>query len=177
MRITIIVILLMMSSAFTVEAQAPAQPAPLKIGAVNSAAFADATNGIRRLTTALRTLDNEFAPQRAEINRLVTRMDDLQRVPAGQTNVQLAARRDQAEVLQIEIRRKQEDGRTAYAKRYTTLIEPIRLSIFTALEAYSKQRGIDLLVDVAKFPDGVFLINQAADLTPGFIRDYNSRNP
>ncbi len=179
MKVTNIVILLATVLAFAshAAAQAPAQPAPLKVGVVNSAKFADAASGIKRLTNALKTLDTEFGPQRDEITRLVTRFDDLQRVPAGQTNAQLATRREQAGTLQVEIRRKQEDARTAYSKRYTTLIEPIRLSIFNALEAYSKQRGIDLLLDVAKFPDGIFLVNQAADLTPGFIREYNTRNP
>ena len=108
---------------------------------------------------------------------MVAQFDGLQNVPANLTREQLAARRDQAETLQVDIRRKQEDAQLAWAKRHSALTDPIRQSVFTALEAYARQRGIDLLVDVAKFPDGLLLVNKGADLTPGFIRDYNSRNP
>ena len=86
-------------------------------------------------------------------------------------------RREQAQTLQIEIQRKQEDARVAYSKRLSALTDPIRLSIFNALETYSKARGVDLLIDLAKFPDGVLLVNQNADMTAAFIRDYNSKNP
>lgn len=166
------------TAANVAQAQAPAQPAPLKVGVINSDMFSAETGGITRLINALRTLETEFRPRRDEISTLVARFDDLQKAPpAGTTQPQLAARREQAETLQIEIRRKQEDARAAYTRRLTALTDPIRRSVFTSLEAYAKQRGIDLLIDLAKFPDGVLLLNQAADLTPGFIRDYNSKNP
>ncbi|HEX6123833.1 MAG TPA: OmpH family outer membrane protein [Pyrinomonadaceae bacterium] len=159
------------------NAQAPAQTAPVKVGVVNSGAFANPTGGITRLVNAIRTLDTEFKPRRDEITQLVSRFDSLQQTPANTPPAQLAARREQAETLQIEIRRKQEDARVAFSKRQTALIDPVQKNIFQALEAFAKQRGIDLLVDVSKFPDGVFLVNQGADLTPAFIRDFNSRNP
>ncbi len=158
-------------------AQAPVQTGGAKVGVINSELFSDAKTGVTKLTTALRTLESEFAPRRDEITRLVARFDELQKVLPGATRDQLAARQDQAATLQIDIRRKQEDARTAYARRLTALTGPIRLSIFNALQAYAKQRGLDLLIDVAKFPDGVFLMNQGADLTPAFIKEYNTRNP
>ena len=158
--------------------QAPVQTAPVKVGVVNSLQFSNPQGGITRLTTALRTLETEFKPRRDEIAGLVSRFNELQKpAPPNQTREQLAARRDQAQTLQIDITRKQEDARTAYTKRLSALTDPIRQSIFTALQAYAKQRGLDLLIDASKFPDGVYLMNEAADLTPGFIRDYNTRNP
>ena len=157
--------------------QAPAQAPAVKVGVVNSGTFANPTGGITRLVNALRTLDTEFKPRRDEITALVARFDALQQTPANTPAAQLATRREQAETLQIDIRRKQEDARVAFARRQGALIEPIQLSIFRALETFAKQRGVDLLVDVAKFPDGVLLINQGSDLTPAFIRDFNSRNP
>jgi Skp family chaperone for outer membrane proteins len=161
------------------SAQAPAatQTAPAKVGLVNSAKFTAATGGITRLVNAFRTLETEFKPKRDEITQLVSRLDALRQVPAGTTQAQLATRRDQAETLQVEITRKQEDGRVAYSRRLAALTEPIRASIFTALEAFAKQRGVDVLIDISKFPDGVLLLNQNADLTDAFIRDYNSKNP
>ncbi|MEP6704115.1 MAG: OmpH family outer membrane protein, partial [Acidobacteriota bacterium] len=90
---------------------------------------------------------------------------------------QLAARREQAQTLQVEIQRKQEDARVAYSKRLAALTSPIRLSVFNALEAYARQRGFDVLLDISKFPEGILLANKNADLTPAFIREFNSKNP
>jgi Skp family chaperone for outer membrane proteins len=158
--------------------QVPTQTAPAKVGIINSNMFSSANGGITRLVNALRTLENEFKPRRDEITTLVARFNTLQQQPAaGTTQAQLQTRREQAETLQIDITRKQEDARTAYAKRLADLTNPIRLSVFNALEAYAKQRGIDVLLDVSKFPDGILLVNQSSDLTVGFIRDFNSKNP
>ena len=167
----------MMACATLVDAQVPSQAAPAKVGVINSELFSNTTGGITRLVNALRALETEFKPRRDEITQLVARFNALQQVPAGTTPAQLASRRDQAETLQVEIQRKQEDARVAYSKRLATLTNPIRLSVFTALEAYAKQRGIDVLLDVSKFPDSVLLANRNADLTPGFIKDFNSKNP
>jgi len=159
------------------QGQAPAQNVPAKVGVINSGMFANPTGGINRLVRALASLDTEFKPRRDEITQLLTRFNALQQVPAGTTPAQLASRREQAETLQVEIQRKQEDARVAYAKRLSTVTNPIRLSVFNALEAYARQRGIDVLLDLAKFPDGVLLVNQNADLTSAFVRDFNSKNP
>jgi Skp family chaperone for outer membrane proteins len=158
-------------------AQAPAQPAPAKVGIIDSNLFGDPTNGIKKLVAALRTIEAEFKPKRDEITQLVTRLNTLQQVPPNTPPAQLAARREQAQTLQIEITRKQEDARVAFTKRTTALTNPIRASVYTALEAYTKQRGIDVLIDVSKFPDGVLIANRNIDLTPGFIRDFNTKNP
>jgi len=157
-------------------AQVPATTAPAKIGLINSASFSNPTGGITRLVTTLRTIETEFKPKQDEITRLIAQLETLGRTPAG-TPAQIATRREQAQALQIEIRRKQEDARGNYAKRFSALTDPIYKSIFDALQAYAKQRGLDALVDINKFPDGFLLLNASADLTPAFIRDYNSRNP
>ena len=175
---TVFIFIVVMTFSMLTQAQAPAQPLPVKVGVINSDLFSSQTGGITRLVTALRTLETEFKPRRDEIAGLISRFNTLQQAPPANTPpAQLATRREQVESLQIEIRRKQEDAQVAYAKRLSTLTGPIRLSVFKALEAYAKQRGIDLLIDMNKFPDGLLLINQTADLTPGFIRDFNSKNP
>jgi len=129
------------------------------------------------LVAALRTIEAEFKPKRDEIIQLRARFDALQQVPPNTPPAQLATRREQAESLQIEITRKQEDARVAFTKRTAALTNPIRASVYTALEAYTKQRGIDVLIDVSKFPEGVLIANRNVDLTPGFIRDFNTKNP
>jgi Skp family chaperone for outer membrane proteins len=165
-----------LAEAQTQPTGATAQAGSAKIGIVNSAMFMDEKAGITRLTNALKALDTEFKPRRDEINALVTRLNGIN-VPANATPAQRATAQDQAQTLQLDIRRKQEDARAAYAKRLSAVTDPIRLSVFAALEAYARQRGIDMLIDVAKLPDTAFLVNKGADLTPAFIRDYNTRNP
>ena len=178
LRTLLFISVVFIASVISVSAQVPAQTTPLKVGVINSGMFSNGTGGITKLVTALRTLDAEFKPRRDEIAALVTRFDGLQQpAPANATQAQLAQRQDQAQTLQIEIRRKQEDARAAYTRRLSTLTDPIRLSIFNALEAYAKARGVDMLVDLAKFPDGVLLVNKNADMTAAFIKDYNSKNP
>jgi Skp family chaperone for outer membrane proteins len=166
------------ASAASAQAPAAGQPTPAKVGVINSDMFSAKTGGITRLVNALRTLETEFKPQRDEIAQMVTRFNALQQpLPANSTAQQQATRRDEVLNLQTTINRKQEDARSAFAKRSAALTEPIRLSIFSALQAYSKQRGVDLLVDISKFQDGVLLLNPAADMTAAFIKDYNSKNP
>jgi Skp family chaperone for outer membrane proteins len=162
------------------DAQVPVQTTPAKVGVINSDTFTDPKEGITRLVNALRTIETEFKPKQDELSGMIARFDQLKReinAPVQPDPRALATKTEQAGNLQVEIKRKQEDARVAYAKRLSALTDPIRLSIYTALEAFAKQRQIDLLVDLAKFPDGLFLVNKNADLTAAFIRDYNSKNP
>jgi Skp family chaperone for outer membrane proteins len=122
-------------------------------------------------------MDTEFKARRDDIAQLMSRLEGLQNVPAGTTEAQLEVRRDQAQTLQIEITRKQEDARTAYARRFAQLTDPIQKSIVDALKVFAKARGIDVLVDVSKFQEGVLLVNEGSDLTAAFVRDFNSKNP
>ena len=175
---TLLLIIVTIGGAGTVaKAQAPAQNAPAKVGFVNSAAFSNPTTGITRFVTAIRTLDGEFVARRTEITQLVARLDELQKVPAGMTGAALDARRDQAETLQIDVTRKQEDARTAYTRRFAQLTDPIQKTIVDSLRVFARARGIDVLIDTSKFPEGVLVVNENADLTSAFIRDFNSKNP
>jgi len=174
---TLLLLTLITACSVLVNAQAPSQIAPAKVGIINSESFANPTGGITRLVNALKAIQTEFKPRRDEIARLVAQFDTLQQVPPNTPAAQLAARRDQAQTLQIDIQRKQEDARVAYAKRLSALTDPIRATVYTALEVYTKQHGLDVLIDISKFPDGVLLANRNLDLTPGFIREFNSKNP
>jgi Skp family chaperone for outer membrane proteins len=173
----ILAIAFAMSIATTAAAQVPAQIAPAKVGVVNTAAFSNTTGGITRFVNAIRTLDGEFAARRTDITQSIARLDELQKVPAGLSAAQINDRRDQAQTLQIQITRKQEDARTAYARRFSQLTDPIQKNILDSLNAFAKARGIDVLLDVSKFQEGLLLVNPGSDLTAAFIRDFNSKNP
>ena len=178
-RNTFVILLALAAGAVGVSAQpaVPAQPAPAKVGVVRSAMFSNTTGGITRYVNAIRTLDAEFKSRRDEITQLVARFEALQKAPANETQAQLATRQDQAQTLQIDITRKQEDARTAYTRRFGQLTDPIQKSIVDALTAFAKARGIDVLIDASKFTDGLLLVNEGADITAAFIRDFNSKNP
>src|SRR4030095_6891782 len=135
--------------ASLMKAQAPPQVTPAKVGAINSQAFSDPTGEITRLVNTLKTIDAEFKPRRDEIAQLVARFNTLQ---ADAARAPTAAKQDQLQTLQIEITRKQEDARAAFAKRTAALTNPIRLSVFNALEAFARQRGIDVLIDLSQVP-------------------------
>lgn len=176
-RTVFLIVASLMLTTLAVNAQVPAQAAPAKVGLVNTSTFSNSTGGITRFVNALRNLDNEFRARRDAISQRVARLEALQTVPAGETSAQMETRRDQAQTLQIEITRLQEDARTAYTRRFSQLTDPIQKSMVDALQAFAKARGIDVLIDVSKFPEGVLLVNPNADLTAAFIRDFNSKNP
>ena len=176
-RTVFMTVALITSATFAAGAQAPAQPAPAKIGVVNSTTFSNTTGGITRYVSAIRVLETEFKPRRDEIMQLVARFDELQKTPAGMTPPQLQTRLEQAETLQRDITRKQEDARAAYARRFTQLTAPLQKTIGDALVAFAKARGLDIILAMAKFPEGLLLVNPGVDLTAAFIRDFNSKNP
>ncbi len=120
----------MLAVSSVARAQAPVQVSPAKVGVINSEMFSNPTGGITRLVAALRTIETEFKPRRDEITGLVGRLNSLQQVPPNTPAAQMATRREQAETLQIEIQRKQEDARAAYTKRLATLTNPIQLSVY-----------------------------------------------
>lgn len=170
-------VVLTLCGSIAALAQVPAQAVPAKVGFVNSAQFSRATGGVNRYVAALRTLDSEFGTRRADIAASITRLNELQKEPTGMTEPQLIARREQAQALQIDITRKQEDARAAYTKRYSALTDPILRSLIDSLTAFAKARALDIVIDVNKFPEGVLVVNESADLTAAFIRDFNSKNP
>lgn len=152
-----------------------------KVAIIDTDAFADQQNGVKRLVNAFGTLDREFKPRRDEIQQMRTRYEallkqiqDTQKVANQQSLAQLA---DQAETLKKEIERKQEDGQRALEKRAKELTDPIYQDIGNALQAYARQRGITLVFDVSKMGGVVMVVNNAVDITDAFVADYNQRNP
>ncbi|HEX8162250.1 MAG TPA: OmpH family outer membrane protein [Pyrinomonadaceae bacterium] len=164
-------------------AQQPAAPAGQgaqgKIAVIDSGAFSDEKAGILRLVNAIRQVEAQFQPLRTELQGLQTRSDallkeiqDTRLVAAPAT---LAQKQDQAEQLQLQIKRKQEDGQAAYQKRLGELLNPLQQDVSDALTAYAKARGIVLVVDVSRVP--VIYAADSLDITKDFIAEYNRTHP
>lgn len=147
---------------------------------VDSEAFAESKTGVTRLASAFEAIDREMKPKRDELQQLQTRYatlaKELSDTKTSADQSALKAKTEQAESLQLEIKRKQEDGQNELEKRVKQLTEPIYADISNALMAYGKQRGIGVIVDISKFRGSMMVVNDQVDITDAFIADYNSKN-
>src|SRR5437868_10557071 len=176
--------------AQTAPAQRPA-PAPAQGGAtiaegkfavVDTEAFTDQKEGIKRLVAAFQTVEREFKPRRDELQQLQARYDALAKQISDTQKVAdqkaLAALADQADTLKTDIEQKQQAGQKALDRRVKELTEPVYQDIGNALQAFARARGISVVFDISKMQGVVMLVNPAGvDITDAFIADYNQRNP
>ena len=175
--------------AFTASAfgQAPA-PAAGKIGLVNVNAFADEKAGITRFRAALASLDPEFKPLNDQLNTKRTRYQTLAAAiqeankpkPAGvpaAAPANLSSQIEEAQNLEIEIKRLQEDGKVKYERRYAQVVGPIFNDIIKGLNEFAKQKGYSMILDGAKLEESGILMgfDDKYDVTKEFITFYNAR--
>ena len=182
------------AAALTATAQTPARPAAPapapstgaaiaegKFAIIDTEAFGDQKDGIKRLVAAFQTVEREFKPRRDELQTLRTRYDALVKQANDTKSVadqkSLATLADQAETLKNDIERKQQDGQRALEKRVGELTGPIFEDVGKALQAFAASRGITLVFDVSKTGNAMMVVNNAVDITDAFIADYNQRNP
>jgi Skp family chaperone for outer membrane proteins len=152
-----------------------------KFAIIDTESFGDAKEGIQRLVAAFQTVEREFKPRRDEITTLKTRYDALVKevndTKAVAAPAALQAKADQAQQLEIEIKRKQEDGQKALDKRVQELTGPVYQDIGNALQAYAKARGLSVVFDVSKMQGVLMVVDGGIDITNAFIAEYNQRNP
>ncbi|HEX8354607.1 MAG TPA: OmpH family outer membrane protein [Pyrinomonadaceae bacterium] len=152
-----------------------------KFAIIDTDAFNDPAQGIKRLVAAFQTVEREFKPRRDEIQTLRTRLEalakEIESTKAVADQKALAAKADQATQLDTEIKRKQEDGQKALDRRVQELTGPVYQDIGTALQAFARARGLTVVFDVSKMQGVVMVVNDQIDITSAFIADYNQRNP
>jgi Skp family chaperone for outer membrane proteins len=161
-------------------ATAPQRPAgPANIAVIDSAAFTDEKAGIARAMAAMRQLEAKFQPLRNELrgmrDRLNTMRADIQKKQAIQDARTTAQQAEQADQLDLQIKRKAEDAQTSYQKESLAILEPLQKDIYNALNAYAQQKGISLLIDVNRVP--VIYAASSLDVTRDFINEYNRTHP
>jgi len=175
--------------AFTASAFGqPAAPAAGKIGLVNVNAFADEKAGITRFRAALASLDPEFKPLNDQLNTKRTRYQTLAAAiqeankpkPAGvpaAAPASLSSQIEEAQNLEIEIKRLQEDGKVKYERRYAQVVGPIFNDIIKGLNEFAKQKGYSMILDGAKLEESGILMgfDDKYDVTKEFITFYNAR--
>ncbi|HET7288745.1 MAG TPA: OmpH family outer membrane protein [Pyrinomonadaceae bacterium] len=168
-------------AAFTILAQTQTRPAatPANIAIIDSSAFSDEKAGIARVIAIGQQIEAKFTPLRAEIRgmreRLSTMRSDLQKKRGIQDAAITARQADEADQLEVQIKRKAEDAQASYQRESLTMLEPLQKDIGTALTAYAQSRGISLLIDANRVPI-VYAANNL-DITKDFIAEYNRTHP
>jgi Skp family chaperone for outer membrane proteins len=155
-----------------------------KMGIIYTDEFMDPKTGILKFNSVLTRLNGEFQKLKDEItamqNRaqaLETEINKLRDAPAGTPIDQPALQNkiDQLEQLKKDIQRKAEDAQGAYNKRRNELFQPLQVEIGTALEAFAKARGINVVIDGSAVP--LLYSAESTNITRAFIAEFNSKNP
>jgi Skp family chaperone for outer membrane proteins len=180
MKVFCIAVAAVAFAAFTILAQTQTRPAtPANIAIIDSSAFSDEKNGIARVMAAMQQLDTKFQPLRTEIRgmreRLSTMRSDLQKKRAIQDAQTTAQQAEEADRLEIQIKRKAEDAQASYQRESVALLDPLQKDIATALTAYAQSKGITLLLDANRVP--IIYAASSLDITNEFIADYNRTHP
>lgn len=189
-RFSILAVCLAFTLVFTASAFGQAAGAPAgKIGLVNVNAFADDKAGITRFKNALTSLDPEFKPlndqlttKRTRYQTLAAEIQKAQQTPANPqvpaaTPANLASKVEEAQNLEIEIKRLQEDGKVKYERRYAQVVGPIFNDIVKGLNEFAKAKGYAVILDGAKLEESGILMgfDDKYDVTKEFITFYNAR--
>lgn len=164
---------------------APTAALPMsKMAIIYTDLFLDSKTGIAKFNSVIAKLNGEFQKTKDDIQAMQTRgqtleteVTKLRDAPAGTPidNTALQTKIDQLEQLKKDIQRKAEDAQAAYNKRRQELFMPLQTEIGTALEAFAKARGINVILDGAQVP--LLYAAESTDITRAFIADFNSKNP
>ena len=162
------------------SAETVVQPAaPANIGIIDSSRFADEKAGIAKVMNAMKQLEVKFQPLRTEIrgmrDRLNTMRSDLQKKRGIQDAAMTARQAEEADRLEIQIKRKAEDAQASYQKETLAIMEPLQNDLGNALNAFAQAKGITLVIDANRVP--IIYAASSLDITQDFINDYNRKYP
>ena len=181
MKVFRIIVAVAALAAFAILAhtQTRPAPAPTNVAIIDSSAFSDDKAGIGRVMAAMQQIEAKFQPLRTEIrgmrDRLGTMRADIQKKRQVQDPKLTAQQTDEADRLDVQIKRKAEDAQASYQRESLAVLEPLQKDIGTALTAYAQSRGVTLLLDVNRVP--VVYAAASLDITKDFIADYNRTHP
>jgi outer membrane protein len=181
MKVFRIIVAVAAFAAFTILAQTQTRPAatPTTVAIIDSSAFSDEKAGIARVMAAMQQIEIKFTPVRNELrgmrDRLSTMRSDIQKKRLVQEASMTAKQTEDADRLEVEIKRKAEDAQSSYQRESLAVLDPLQKDIGTALTAYAQSKGITLLIDANRVPI-VYAASQL-DITKDFIADYNRTHP
>ena len=156
-----------------------------KIGFVESNAFGDDKEGIRKFVNAQTAVDNEFKAKFTELDNMAKRMTTLSdeiakmgqnpAVPVDQKAY--LAKQNEGVKLQKDYNFKKDDYETAYKNRLEEMTRPISIDIGKAVQDFAKQKGYTAILDLSALVQAgaVLSLDPTANLTKEFIAYYNTR--
>lgn len=152
---------------------------PANVAIIDTGAFTEVNGGITRVVNAMKQIETKFTAIRNEIRGMQTRLStmraDLQKKQGIQDPKMTAQQADEADRLEIQVKRKAEDAQASYQKESLAALEPLHKDIAGALNAYAQAKGISLLIDINRVP--VVYAASNVDITKDFIAEYNRTHP
>lgn len=181
-RISLLAVIFVFAAVSAVSAQT----ATGKIGWIDTGAFGDEKEGIKRFTNALTALGNEVKPKETELiniqNKVAAIAEDIRKLQSQPANVpvdQNTARQKQEEGqrLQREFEFKKKEYDALVEKRTGEVLGPINQDIGKALDEFAKQKGYTAILDIDKLAQAgaILVLDQTAVITKEFITFYNAR--
>jgi len=176
----------------TTPARPAASPAPTtanvavpdsKIAFINTEAFGDEKEGIKRYVSTLLVLQKDLKPKGDEIvgiqNRLRQLEADIKTLTAAPvvSQASIQVKQDEGEKLTRELEYKQKDYEALSQKRYRDIVGPVSVDIGKELDAFRKENGITMILDVTKLLEAILSAKEEMDITRSFIAYYNAKNP
>jgi Skp family chaperone for outer membrane proteins len=154
----------------------------LKLAWVNSSAFINEQSGIKQLVRVGKELELEFGNQQSELaleqEKLRTIVAELNKLQtSGATQEVLQAKNDEGLKLQADLQQKQQAFKAAVTQAQQQKQTPIIEQMDKAMEAFSRERDIGMIFDVAKLGGAVVSARSEIDVTTDFIAYYNAANP
>jgi Skp family chaperone for outer membrane proteins len=184
-----------LSAQTAAAAAAPAKPAapaavkPVKqlpvsrVAWINSSAFLAEEGGIKQLVRVLKELELEFSGTQSELSlmgeKLRTMSGELNKLQAGGDANAAAIQEKQAVAQKLygELQAKQQQAQAAVQQAQQEKQGPVSVEISKALGAFTKEREIGLLFDVAKMNEGIISAQPELEVTNDFIAYYNALHP
>ncbi len=152
-----------------------------KFAVVYTDQFLNPKGGINKLVAAYGALEREFKPRTDDLSTKQKTLQDMVTKIQSTANVSdpaaLQKQREDAEQLQLALKRASEDYERSVQKRQGEMLAPLSENINQALQVFARQRGITLLFDGAKLGGVMIVLNNQMDITDAFIADYNAKNP
>ena len=140
-------------------ASVPCQSASYKVAWVNSTAFLKEGCGIERLTQAVATVDQEFAP--LTVDQRKERECVLEIIVGTRAGIT-----DREQVIFSD-----------YGNRLRQAVTPVYAEMLQHLKSFVQQRGANILLD-ARSPSPCIMFEQdLGDLTDAFASEYNKLYP
>ena len=169
----------------TAFAQPAAQPAPTKIGWINTADFSDEKAGIVKYVNAYKSLASEAKPRETELIGIQTKIQtissELQKMTENKAvpfdEKAAFAKKDEGERLARELEFKKKEYDAFVQKRGGEILGPLNADIGKAIADFGKQKGYIAILDIEKLANAgaILHLEPAADITKEFIAFYNAR--